>query len=63
MITETDKEDVEDSLSVVHLEQKYGIYITPVYVDTIKILRAYILYLPFYSKPLFYITQSFSKKF
>ena len=39
-----------------------AVYITPVYVDAIKILGAHVLYLPFYSVPLFYITQSISKK-
>ena len=39
-----------------------AVYITPVYVDAIKILGAHILCLPFYSVPLFYITQSFTKK-
>jgi len=38
-----------------------AVYIMPVYVDSIKILGAHILYLPFYSLPLFYITQSISK--
>ena len=39
-----------------------AVYITPVYADAIKILGAHILYLPFNSVPLFYITQSISKK-
>jgi len=39
-----------------------AVYVTPVYVDAIKILGAHILYLPFYSVPLFYITQSINKK-
>ena len=40
-----------------------AVYIMPVYVDAIKILGAHILYLSFYSVPLFYITQSISKKY
>jgi len=31
------------------------VYIMPVHVDAIKILGAHLLYLPFYSVPLFYL--------